>query len=156
MTVDEKSLFIREGSFRLLTEFTEQTSPAWGKMDARQMLEHLKDFFDVSTERIVFPLSTPAEHLPKYMEFLYSEKPFRENTKAPASVLGEEPLAWRAASFQLALSRLKESVDYFYEYFEKAPGLKTVHPVFGPLTFAEWIMLHYKHVTHHLKQFQLL
>jgi len=32
----------------------------------------------------------------------------------------------------------------------------TLHPVFGELNFEEWILLHYKHVTHHLKQFGLI
>jgi hypothetical protein len=156
MTVEEKSLFISEGSFLLLANLYEHAVPAWGKMDARQMLEHLKDFFDVSSERIIFPLTTPEEHLPKYREFLYSEKEFRENTKAPASVLGDEPIAWRSESFTHALTQLKESIDNFYHYFKNVPGRKTVHPVFGSLAFEEWIMLHYKHVLHHLKQFNLL
>ena len=156
MTVEEKSLFISKAAFQLLEQLSGHTPAAWGKMDARQMLEHLKDFFDVSTERIIFPLTTPEEHLPKYREFLYSEKPFRENTKAPTSVLGEEPLAWRSESFEAALSQLKESVDHFYQYFGTAPGIQTIHPVFGSLNFEEWIMLHYKHVMHHLKQFNLL
>jgi len=48
---------------------------------------------------------------------------------------------------------LHEAVDEFVEYFKNAPGKKTTHPVFGPLDFNEWVLLHYKHVTHHLRQF---
>ncbi len=156
MTVEEKSLFINEGSFLLLANLSEYAVPAWGKMDARQMVEHLEDFFDVSSERIILPLTTPEEHLPKYREFLYSEKQFRENTKAPTSVLGDEPLAWRSENFTHALSQLRESVTNFYQYFNNEPDKRSVHPVFGSLSFEEWIMLHYKHVMHHLKQFNLL
>lgn len=29
-------------------------------------------------------------------------------------------------------------------------------PVLGDLNFEEWIMLHYKHVMHHAKQFGLI
>ena len=38
-------------------------------------------------------------------------------------------------------------------YFKNNPAAKTSHPVFGDLDFEEWVLLHYKHVTHHLKQF---
>ncbi|TXH28993.1 MAG: DUF1569 domain-containing protein, partial [Cyclobacteriaceae bacterium] len=36
------------------------------------------------------------------------------------------------------------------------PAKKTTHPVFGALNFDEWILLHYKHVTHHSRQFGLI
>jgi len=156
MTLEEKSRFISNNLFFLLANLSENSTPAWGKMDARQMLEHLNDFFEVSTEKIVFPLSTPEEHLPKYREFLYSEKVFRENTKAPAAVLGEEPLAWRNQTLDEALSQLKGTVDDFFGYFKTSSDKKTLHPVFGVLNYDEWIMLHYKHVMHHLKQFNLV
>jgi hypothetical protein len=31
-----------------------------------------------------------------------------------------------------------------------------LHPAFGDLNFTEWVQLHHKHVTHHLKQFGLI
>lgn len=155
MTIEEKSRFIREDLFLVLANLSEESKPAWGKMNAQQMLEHVNDFFEVSVEKIVFPLCIPSEHLPKYREFLHSDLPFRENTKAPASVLGEEPLALRTSSVNQALSQLQTTVDTFFLYFTNAPKKQTMHPVFGLLTFPEWILLHHKHVMHHLRQFHL-
>lgn len=125
-------------------------------MNAQQMLEHVNDFFEVSTGKLQFALTTPEEHLPKYKEFLYSEKPFRENTKAPETVLGDEPLPMRTTSLEAATAQLQTTVAGFFEFFESNPHLTTTHPVFGPLSFDEWILLHYKHVTHHWNQFELL
>lgn len=154
--MDEKVYFIKTGMFELLQKLTEPTTPTWGKMNAQQAIEHLADFFDVSTGKIVFDLVTPEEHLPKYREFLYSEKQFRENTQAPVSVLGSEPMPARQPSFASSLTHLSKSVNQFFVFFESTPGQKTMHPVFGPLTFDEWVLLHYKHVRHHLRQFALL
>lgn len=152
----EKLHFIKEGMFLLLKNIDADTSAKWGKMNAQQMTEHVKAFFDVSTEKLKFDLVTPAEHLPKYREFLYSDKEFRENTKAPASVLGEEPLPMHYASLEAAKEKLHNAVLYFIEYFESDPARKTQHPVFGELDYNEWILLHYKHVVHHFKQFGLM
>ena len=138
----------------LYTEIVANPQAKWGKMNAQQMIEHVADFFNVSTEKIKFELVTPEEHLPKYKEFLLSDKEFRENTKAPASVLGEEPLPLRSASIETAIDYLKKSAARFFSYFENEPQKKTTHPVFGPLNFEEWVMLHTKHVSHHSRQFQ--
>ena len=140
----------------LLENLTEDAVPAWGKMNAQQMIEHLSHFFDVSTERRIYALVTPEEHLPKYREFLFSEKQFRENTKAPGNILGEEPLPVETAHISEAKNKLRESVDFFFEYFQTKPGHKSMHPAFGMLDIEEWILLHYKHVLHHLRQFGLV
>lgn len=125
----------------------------WGKMSGQQMVEHVAGFFRVSTGKIVFPLVTPVEHLPKFKEFLYSEKEFRENTKAP--MLPEDPLPVRFATMQKAVADLDAAVKGFINKFSIDEHLLVMHPVFGDLNFEEWILLHYKHVTHHLKQFGL-
>ena len=154
--LEEKLPFLREEMFLLLEKLTADKVQVWGKMNAQQMLEHLADFFNVSTGKITFDLVTPAGHLPKYREFLYSDKEFRENTKAPSSVLGDEPLPERKPNIESAREYLKKSVAEFFNFFQADREKKTIHPVFGPLNFEEWVLLHYKHVRHHLRQFGLL
>jgi hypothetical protein len=156
MTQKEKQIFLREDMFAFLQPLSNQSTSSWGKMNAQQMLEHLTDFFNVSIEKLIFPLVTPEEYLPKYKEFLYSEKPFKENTKAPASVLGEEPLPIKTTSIEEAKNQLHKTVMAFFNYFEVTSAKQTMHPAFGMLSFDEWVMLHYKHVLHHLRQFNLV
>ncbi|MEP7165595.1 MAG: DinB family protein [Ferruginibacter sp.] len=153
---EQKLAFIKNDLFSLLGKITADTKSNWGKMNAQQMVEHVAAFFNVSTEKIKFDLVSPEEHLPKYKEFLLSDKPFRENTKAPATVLGEEPMPLRYKNYEEALQKLHVSVEHFEAYFKNEPDRKTIHPVFGPLNFDEWVLLHYKHVTHHLRQFGVL
>ena len=150
----EKIFFLKEQFILLLQKLKGNEKGNWGKMNAQQMVEHVSGFFKVSTEKIHFPLTTPIEHLPKYKEFLLSEKEFHENTKAP--VLPEEPLPLRNSNMQLALDNLQKDVNDFFEYFADDPSKTTLHPAFGELNFDEWVQLHHKHVIHHLKQFGLI
>jgi hypothetical protein len=150
----EKKAFIKNDLLNLLQQLKGDEKGKWGKMNAWQMVEHLSAFFKVSTGKIHFPLTTPAEHLPRYKEFLMSDKEFRENTKAP--VLPEEPLPLQYSTMDEALDHLGKSVDDFFYFFKDDPTKTTLHPAFGELNFDEWIQLHHKHVTHHLKQFGLI
>lgn len=149
----EKEKFLREEYLPLIMQLPEQTIPRWGKMNLQQMIEHVTGFFKLSSDRLKIPLVTPEEQLPRFLDFLWSEKPFRENTKAPASVLPDEPLPVRTAGIGEAITKLEKAVEEFFIYFKDDPSLKTIHPVFGPLDYAAWIQLHHKHVTHHLRQF---
>ena len=151
----EKLFFLREGIFDVIKGLEETTPAKWGNMNAQQMTEHLADFFDVSYEKIIFPLSVPEEHLPKYKAFLWSDKEFKENTKAPANILGEEPLALRQPSLDAAKENLQQSVEKFVEWFSNDPTKMSMHPAFGSLNYEEWVLLHHKHVKHHFTHFGL-
>ena len=146
--------FIQTGFSQLVSTLDGDTIGKWGKMNAQQMVEHVADFFKVSTNKIKMPFVSSPEHLEKLRTFLYSDKEFRENTKAP--VLPDEPFPVRSASMKESVDELKNEIADFILLFEKEKGLITQHPVFGDLNFEEWVMLHYKHVMHHAKQFGLL
>ena len=152
--MDQTKIDYLKNFIPLLANLKGDEKGKWGKMNAQQMTEHVSAFFKVSTKKIHFPLTTPLEHLPKYKEFLWSDKEFKENTKAP--VLPEEPLPLHYATMQLAIDDLKKSLAYFFEFFKNDPLKTTLHPAFGELNFDEWVQLHYKHVTHHVKQFGLM
>ncbi len=149
-----KNFFLKNEFVSILKKLEGDENGKWGKMNAQQMAEHVSAFFKVSTQRIKFPLTTPEEHLPKYKEFLLSDKEFRENTKAP--VLPEEPLPLHYTSMQQALDELTKSKNDFFEFFKDDHSKTTLHPAFGELNFNEWVQLHHKHVIHHLKQFGLI
>ena len=148
-----KYIFLKDEFIPLVRTLPPGKVGKWGKMNAQQMVEHVTDFFKVSTGRIEIPLVTPEEQLPKFKAFLQSDKEFRENTKAP--VLPDDPFPTRHDQILQAVDELQNEAAYFFEYFDKDTEKKTTHPVFGELNFEEWVLLHYKHVIHHLKQFEL-
>ena len=147
----EKENFLRTKLISLLQKLNADTPPVWGKMNARQMMEHIIDVVMVANGKIKLPIVTPADRLSRLQEFMMSEKPFKENTKSP--VLGEEPAPLKKHTKEAAIGKLQEELIYFFEAFEKNPGLKTTNPVFGELDFDMNIQLLYKHALHHLKQF---
>lgn len=149
----EKHDFIAEKFVLLLNELSATAVGKWGKMNGQQMVEHVSGFFKISTGKLKFPLVTPLDQLPKYREFLYSDKAFRENTKAP--VLPEDPLPIRFTSIKESISDLENEIKSFKEKFTENKSLVIEHPVFGKLNYEEWVLLHYKHITHHLRQFGL-
>ncbi len=150
-----KLKFLTADSFELLNGLASDSPARWGVMNAQEMIEHLADFYNISSAKIECKLYTPDEHLPAYKAFLLSDKVFRENTKAPAELLGDVPRPLRFSSISAAKEDLRNAVNSFVEYFKEDNLQKTLHPVFGMLNFEEWILLHYKHVQHHLKQFSL-
>src|SRR6476620_452806 len=109
---NEKISFLSNDLIPLINKLNGNEKGVWGKMNAQQMVEHISGFFKVSTQKIHFPLATPVEHLPKYKEFLLSDKEFRENTKAP--VLPEEPLPLQYYNMPEAMADLKKSVNDFF------------------------------------------
>ncbi|MBL0356538.1 MAG: hypothetical protein IPP72_06400 [Chitinophagaceae bacterium] len=126
---------IKEHFPSLISSLAPNTVGKWGKMNAQQMLEHVADFFKISTKKITMPFVSSPEHLEKLRTFLYSDKEFRENTKAP--VLPDEPFALRNQSMQGSVEELKKEIIDFILLFETEKGLMTQHPVFGDLNFEE-------------------
>lgn len=147
----EKENFLRSRFVPLLQQLKTETQPQWGKMNVQQMIEHFTDVMMVASGKIRLPVVTPPEKLPRYQEFMMSEKQFKENTKSP--VLPEEPLPLKKHTKEAAIGKLKEELIYFFEVFENDPRLKTTHPVFGELDFEANIQILHKHALHHLRQF---
>ena len=147
----EKENFLRTKFVPLLQRLRTDTRPFWGKMNVQQMIEHFTDVMMVASGKVKLPVVTPADKLPRFREFMMSDKPFKENTKSP--VLPEEPLPLKKHTKEAAIGKLQEELIHFFEVFEKDPRLKTTHPVFGELDFDANIQILHKHALHHLKQF---
>lgn len=152
----EKLKFLTEESLQVINNLTEENKPVWGVMQTQEMIEHIADFYNVSAEKIKVKLYTPEEQLPLYKAFLLSDKLFRENTKAPVELIGEKPAPLKFSNLAEAKENLGNAVKDFVAYFKNNEAAKTLHPVFGLLNFDEWVLLHYKHVVHHLKQFNYM
>ena len=152
---EDKLVFLTDKFLPAIEGLSVSRIGKWGKMNGQQMVEHLTTIFNNSSGKMVLPLLSAPEHMERLRAFLYSDKDFRENTKAPEAIFPEEPLPVVNETMQESVSELKAAVDGFTNHFTATPGVKTTHPVFGELNFEEWVLLHYKHVTHHLRQFGL-
>jgi hypothetical protein len=135
----------------LLKSLDPSIKALWGKMNVQQMIEHMSDSVRQANGKVVQDIVTPAEHLPKYKEFLMTEKEFRPNTKN--AIMGEEPEPVKNVSVSEAIAELEKELKDFVKRFENDHQSIITNPIFGDLNFEEWIQLLHKHAVHHLKQF---
>lgn len=152
MTIDAKARFLQESFVPFLLTIPSTTEPRWGKMNLQQMIEHFADAVRMSSGLLPAPrLLTPPENMGRMLEFLFSEKPFKENTANP--MMPETPAPVRFADVEDALGELQEQLDHFFAIFDANTALETLNPFFGPLDYAGNVQLLYKHAQHHLRQF---
>jgi hypothetical protein len=149
----EKENFLRTRLVRHLQQLDPSTPPQWGKMSVQQMIEHFsRDAVRNASGRLKFEaIVTPPQNLQRMRDFMMSDKPFHKNTKNP--LMKEEPQPTYFKTIQGAIGALHQELIYFFEVFEKNPGLITRNPFFGDLTFEQNVQLLYKHAFHHLRQF---
>ena len=149
----EKENFLRTKLVPYLQKLDPATTPRWGKMNVQRMIEHFggEAIRNASGRLKIETILTPPENLKRMQEFMMSDKPFKENTKNP--LISEEPPPLRYKTIQAAIGALQLELIYFFEAFEKKPGLTTRNPFFGDLNFEQNVQLLYKHAIHHLRQF---
>jgi hypothetical protein len=123
----------------------------WGRMSAHQMLCHLADWSRmVLGQKAVGVESGPLQRTALKWFVLYV--PLRWPHGILTSVeLDQEQGGARPGDFAADLAQVEsllESVTAPNRSLDRPP-----HPVFGPLSDAEWLRLGYLHTDHHLRQF---
>lgn len=131
---------------RLHTLAPERTG-AWGRMTAPQMLAHLTDalrlaFGDLPCVPKNVPLARvfPVKHLILYV------LPFPKGAPTARELVARPPAEWPQE-----LAACCEQLERFAS--ASAPSHWPAHPLFGRLTGAQWGVLAYRHMDHHLRQF---
>lgn len=146
-----KEQFLKSELVPALAALDEKAVARWGKMDVRQMIEHMSDYVRIANGRTKVSQVTPEENMPRMLAFLESEKQFRENT--PNALLPDTPPAYRLQSKGEAIAELQAEIDHFFEVYQADPARRDVHPFFGALDYDHQLQMLHKHCTHHLRQF---
>jgi hypothetical protein len=155
MTIETKLAFLKQDLLPLLRSLQPAQKALWGKMDAQQMVEHLRDALKVANGKIALPLvTTDTERLEKMRAFIMTDIPFKENTRS--AVMPEAPRPHKYASLAAAVDKLAPELLDLFSVYEAAPGKVVMNPVFGELNYEQQISLLYKHAVHHLKQFGVM
>lgn len=136
-----------------LNKLTAETKPAWGKMSAQRMVEHLTDTLRIATAENPQELLIPEDKVERMVAFLYSDKPMAQNMEVP---FAKEGTPLRHEELELAIDEFVDVYLEFQELFTQDPELKTVHAYYGPLDYEQWNLLNQKHLTHHFTQFGIL
>ena len=153
--IEDKVHFLKHACIPLLKQLSPDQKGKWGKMDAQQMVEHLRDIFKLANGKIVLPLlNTDPDKLAKARIFMMSDGLFQENTRVP--VMPEEPRPHKYASLQEAISKTEAELNDVFAVYAADPSKILMHPMFGELNYEQQIHYLDKHVRHHLRQFNLV
>ena len=120
----------------------------WGKMTPSQMMEHTARALEMaagirkSEQRLIGKLLGWI-----FRKDFLSERPFPKSAPTgPDFIITDDP------EFDATKARLRQLiVDFHALGAESVDG--NIHGFFGPLTGDEWGISQYKHVDHHLRQF---
>ena len=133
-----------------INALTPDNQRQWGKMNAAQMLAHCKEAFkvplsDKKMPRIFLGVLIGWMIKPK----LYNESPWKQNLPtAPNFIIKDE------RDFEKEKMELSAMISQFYNAGPENVG-KFPHPMFGSFTSEQWGKSIYKHIDHHLKQFNV-
>jgi len=144
--------FLRQRAPEILVYLDPARRPIWGQMMAPQMLAHLTEWVGRSAGRNSLSVPLPTAYFEPIRQWLLSAAPLADYLPLPA------PRASLAADATLApaVVALRQALDDFFDYHARHPAATFAHPVFGPLTYGQWLVMHFKHFNHHLMQFGLL
>ena len=146
--------FIKTEAVSLLRTLKGDETPAWGKLNAQQMIEHLCDAFDDAAGLNNHKILTPPEQLDAYKNFMMSQKDFNPNTKY--ILMDATPAPAKMENINTALNQLQERITIFESVFKDDENKRIINPFFGELNFEENVQLLHKHMRHHLRQFKLI
>ncbi len=152
-TIEEKADFLRHYMLSEIGALEPGEKGIWGKMNAQQMVEHLADAFRNYPNLDHQKMKTPEALLPKFREFMMSEKPFRPNTVNQA--MDPEPAFPRFSTMEESLDDLGNAIEQCFAAFDKNPDHVVDNAVFGKLSYEQTVQLLYKHSIHHMTQFKL-
>ncbi|GAF64695.1 hypothetical protein BTS2_1591 [Bacillus sp. TS-2] len=126
------------------------TKAQWGKMNTSQMLAHCSSFQDIAMGNHLPPRSWLGIVVGKLAApIFYNDKPLPQNMSTISTLIINNQ-----REFETEKEKLKQKLITFQS---DGPHKCTTHPhpFFGKLTSEQWGKGIYKHLDHHLKQFNV-
>ena len=132
---------------RRLGALSPESRPAWGQLSVGRMLCHLGD----SMRMGLGELETRSKGKRAFQRFPLKHLVLYVLPWPKGAPTAEELLSTQPSEFEADVTRLRALVDRIGEERERSSWPE--HPLFGPLTKAQWGHLGYRHMDHHLRQF---
>lgn len=146
-----KTLFKKEDVNEILNRVN-KLSPGsqrlWGKMNVNQMLAHSSIAMEAAIGSKYFPQLFMGKLIGRFFKsFAVGERPIRKNSPTNPGFIFVD-----TKEFEKEKQNLLNQINIFHQGGE-AKCTSNPHSFFGKLTPAEWSVLQYKHLDHHLSQF---
>lgn len=119
----------------------------WGRMDAAQMVHHIGFACEAALGRV--PFTVPDQPARPLMKWFALRAPLRwpQNIRTGADPAGT---AVDPSTFTAEVAR---AVAAHRALAAASGGCAARHPIFGPMSTAEWQRWAWRHTDHHLRQF---
>ena len=131
-----------------INNLSNSSTASWGKMDVAQMLCHCKYPLKIALRNKAPKIKPNFLAKILFKKSMYNSRHWRKNLPTKPS-LKENYLTL----FDKEKTELLELVSSFYGERNKIEW--NPHPIFGIFTPQQWGQLQYKHLDHHLKQFNV-
>lgn len=133
-----------------INKLSPKTQHLWGKMNVNQMLSHCALSMETATGDKFYPQLMIGRLLGRLMKHTISNgKPFTKSAPTNPSFIITD-----TKEFNEEKEKLIELIKRFSSGGEDK-CTRNPHSFFGKLTPHEWGILMYKHIDHHLKQFNV-
>jgi hypothetical protein len=136
----------RKALLQRLGRVMPESKAHWGRFDAPRMMCHLGDALEEALGRREVPRSGPAmmRHFPVKHLAIYVV-PMPKGAKAPPQLLAEKP-----GEFEANRRRVVEAIE---QVAARPAGPGPNHFLLGRMSCDQWNVLAWKHIDHHLRQF---
>jgi hypothetical protein len=145
------SLYQQEGLNKMLDRVNKLQPDArrlWGKMDAAQMLNHLRLPLELGMARMELPGVFMMKIFgPLIRKIIFSDKPLKRNSPTATNFI-----ITGSRNFNEEKAKLLTSLNEFIA-MGKEDKLIPKHKYFGKMDAADWDFFQQKHFDHHLSQF---
>src|SRR6476620_7413535 len=129
---DRADLLARVGKLR------PEITPAWGKMNATQMVTHLTEWMRLATgELVAAPRNKPMRY-PVMKQLVIYVLPWPKGVPTAPELLSRAPSVWNGE-----VEALERTLDRFASRPASDPW--PAHPTFGTLSPRAWGVLAYRH-----------
>ena len=151
----KKSLHNRKDFDEILlriSNLSENSQRKWGTMDVAQMLTHCELILQVPLKKIFLP---KTNFLVRAIGVMTKKEIQLFNNGIPPNMPSfQKVIVNFDCDFVVAKSNLQKTLNDYVQAYEK-DDLPSDHALFGKMTEQDWGFLEYKHLNHHLKQFNV-
>ncbi len=150
MDAIQENIFDKQTNEKLVERIghlTPESKPLWGKMNVCQMVAHCQKPLEVADGSLKIKGGILGFLFGKIVKKNFLAKDIKKNLPTVPSFKVRETPEFDS-EWHLLMSLVKK-------FGEKGPEViaNKKHPFFGEMTNEEWGVLQYKHLDHHLKQF---
>jgi len=133
-----------------LDKLNKKNKNQWGTMDVSQMLAHCCEPLKIA---LGIEKSLKEPYLKKLILSLFKQKLYDDSVWKKNLPTTDQFKIKSPKNFDIELKNLKSLLYKFYQEKDKIDC--TEHPLFGKFETEQWGQMQYKHLDHHLKQFNV-